>query len=258
MKQHDIDTFNQLFQTQAKLEGNVNLYNTTASLGNPNHLHNVMVLIGGVDPRPKLQQMNSYIDTCLKSFEARVAKQRSENAQKQVEISSLKQKADNMRANNLHKKKNIDTYKAESSTLDMKIKASTTLLKDKELQVQKAKEDNLDYIESMSVKERSFVIQKALMNESDEVIQIMSNFNLDPNFRNGDGVSLMQTAIEVGHEEIVEKLEPLASEEAYHPPQKVVMEVNVETPITIETEPAMPDTQVEDVPPAGATEIDFS
>ena len=221
MKQHDIDTFNQLFQAQAKLEQNVNVYNSTASLGNPLHLQNVVNLMGG-DPRPKLQEMNNYIDTCLKSFETRVEKQRSENAQKQVEINNLRKQADSMRASNLHKQKYIDNKKVEDGTLDVKIKASTELLQDKKLQLQKAEEDNIDYIQSMSLKQRSFVLQKALTTKSDDIIKLMENFELDADFRNGDGVSLMQTAIEVGHEGIVGKLKPLASEESYHPPKKVI------------------------------------
>ena len=50
----------------------------------------------------------------------------------------------------------------------------------------------------------------------------MVDIELDVDFRNGEGVSLMQTAIEVGHEVIINKLKPLVSEESYHPPKKAI------------------------------------
>ena len=221
MKQHDKDTFNELFAVQAKLQDNVNVYNVVESIGDPIHLKNTLLLMGG-DPRPKLQEMNNYINQCLTSFENRVESQRSENAQKQVEINKLRKQANEIRESHSYQQQYINNKKVEDDTLNVKMKASTELLQDKKLQLQKAQEDNVDYIQSMSLKQRSFVLQKALTTKSVDIIKLMENFELDADFRNGDGVSLMQTAIEVGHEGIVGKLKPLASEESYHPPKKVI------------------------------------
>jgi hypothetical protein len=226
MKQHDKDTFNELFAAQAKLQDNVNVYNVVESIGDPIHLKNTLLLMGG-DPRPKLQEMNNYINQCLTSFENRVESQRSENAQKQVEINNLRKQANEIRESHSYQQQYINNKKIEDDTLNVKMKASTELLQDKKLQLQKAQEDNVDYIQSMSLKQRSFVLQKALTTKSDDIIKLMEKVELDADFRNGDGVSLMQTAIEVGHERIIDKLKPLTSEESYHPPKEVMDIANI-------------------------------
>lgn len=234
MKQHDRDTFNELFAVQAKLQDHVNVYNVVASNGDPIHLNNTLLLMGG-DPRPKLQEMNNYIDTCLKSFENRAEEQRSANAKNQVEINNLRKQADSMRASNLQKQKYIDDKKVEADTLNLKIIESEKIFENSRIELQKANEDNIDYIQSMSLKERSFVLQNALKMKADDVIKLMENVELDADFRNGDGVSLMQTAIEIGYEGIINKLKPLASEESYHPPKKVIE--NIVAIPKIETDP---------------------
>ena len=221
MKQHDIDTFDQLFQAQAKLEQNVDLYNTTASLGNPHHLQNVVNLMGG-DPRPKLQELNNYIDTCLKSFETRVEKQRSEIAKQRVTLNSLKRETEETIAHNKKVISSVNNAKAQSDLLGVKIQESNKILAQKKLEFKKSIEANEDMVMSMSPKERSFVLQKALVIKATDIIKLMENAELDANFRNGDGISLMQTAIEVGHEGIIDKLKPLVSEESYHPPKKLM------------------------------------
>ena len=162
MKQQDINTFDQLFQAQAKLEQNVNLYNTTASLGNPHHLQNVVNLMGG-DPRPKLQELNSYIDNALKSFEDRAALERSEVAKQRTILDNLKRETEENLANNQQVKSSIKNSKAKSDLLGVKMQESSKILAQKKLEHQKAIEANDDMVKSMTTKERSFVLQKALI-----------------------------------------------------------------------------------------------
>ena len=45
----------------------------------------------------------------------------------------------------------------------------------------------------------------------------MTDVELNPDFRNGDGVSLVQTANEVGNQTIIEKLALIASPESSYP-----------------------------------------
>ena len=66
-----------------------------------------------------------------------------------------------------------------------------------------------------------------------EIIQLFKNAELDADFRNGDGISLVQTAISVENHEIINKLKPLTSEESYHPPKKIIENIDVGGPTMV-------------------------
>ena len=172
-------------------------------------------------------QANAEIEQEVQSYENTVTQRESVLANKRIEINSLRtnintvnQQCIQIETNNKQQQKQLDVSIAKISEKSQQLTEISDQYKQKQL-------DNKHYIESLTPKERSFVLQKALNNKNEDIIQLIKNTELDADFRNGDGISLMQTAIEVGHEEIIDKLKPLASEESYHPPEEVMGIANI-------------------------------
>ena len=172
-------------------------------------------------------QANAEIEQEVQSYENTVTQRESVLANKRIEINSLRtnintvnQQCIQIETNNQQQQKQLDVSISKISEKSQQLTEISDQYKQKQL-------DNKHYVESLTPKDRSFVLQKALNNKSEDIIQLIKNTELDADFRNGDGISLMQTAIEVGHEEIIDKLKSLASEESYHPPEEVMGIANI-------------------------------
>lgn len=168
------------------------------------------------------------IDKELNYLEGILSSKQSENGKEKIEINKLRKEAETLRDNHYQQEKILQQHISNSNTLDLKIKESQVLLNEHKLKFDKSKNDIIEMINVMTLKERSFVLQKALNNKNEDIIQLIKNTDIDADFRNGDGVSLMQTAIEVGHKGIIDKLKPLASEESYHPPKIETDSINIQ------------------------------
>jgi CxxC motif-containing protein len=101
-----------------------------------------------------------------------------------------------------------------------------TSLKLKQVELQ---DNYVNEIKLMTPTECSSLLQKALFIQAECIIKLMENIELDADFRNDDGVSLVQTAnrpcSKALYGFIMDKLKPLASEESYHPIKKVVKNI---------------------------------
>lgn len=166
------------------------------------------------------------VDKEVQAYEKTVTQRESVIANKRMEVNNLKnninatkQKNIQTETSNLNYQKQLDVSKSKINEKSQQLSEISNQFKQKQL-------DNQNYVESLTPKERSFVLQKALDVKNYEIIQLFKNAELDADFRNGDGISLVQTAISVEHHEIINKLKPLASEESYHPPKKIIENID--------------------------------
>ena len=218
MKQmYENEEYIKLFTAQEKSQQDVNLYNTLAAQGNALNLQNFLLIMGG-DPRPKLSELDALINKILKQEEANVVSIQSQISGNKAIVNNKKAQLEKMRSTVLENEHNFKAKEVESQMLQMKIDKS------KQIHILKIKECdstlkvNTDMIESMNLKQRSFVLQKALIIKDDSIIDLILDKEVDPNFRNGEGVSLMQTANEVKHQLVIDKLLPYADPLAHLPP----------------------------------------
>ena len=218
MKQmYENEQYSKLFAAQEKSQEDVNLYNMFASKGDPIDLQNVVALMGG-DPRPRLTELNNTIDKILKQEEANVVLIQSEIAENKVIMNNNKVPLEGMRSQVLKMEYDFKAKQAESQMLQMKINESKQMHILKIEECNNTLKANSDMIESMTLKQRSFVLQKALIIKQNKIIDLIFDKEVDPNFRNGDGVSLMQTANEVKHQLVIDKLLPYADPSSHLPP----------------------------------------
>lgn len=162
----------------------------------------------------------------VQAYEKAVTQRESVIANKRMEVNNLKnninatkQKNIQTETSNLNYQKQLDVSKSKINEKSQQLSEISNQYKQKQL-------DNQNYVESLTPKERSFVLQKALDAKNHEIIQLFKNAELDADFRNGDGISLVQTAISVENHEIINKLKPLTSEESYHPPKKIIENID--------------------------------
>ncbi len=217
MKQQNIDAFKQLFTAQEKLEQQVQIYNTVSSTGDHTNVHNAMAIMGG-DPRPQLAELNSHIDQVLGQLETNLATKQAQLAENRTIVNKNREEVVKMRASNQANAEDLKKKQAASTMLQKQIEEKEDQHKSVLLQQKQAMQDNVDMVDSMAIPQRSFVLQKALINNVEEIISLMMSQEVDPHFRNGDGVSLMQTATEVNNQAIIDKLSPSALPKSYMPP----------------------------------------
>lgn len=158
----------------------------------------------------------------VQAYEKTVTQRESVIANKRMEINQLKNNVNTTKQKNIQTETSNLNYQKQLEVSKSKISEKSQQLAEISNQHKQKQLDNQNYVESLTPKERSFVLQKALDVKNHEIIQLFKNAELDADFRNGDGISLVQTALEVGHHEIINKLKPLASEESYHPPKKII------------------------------------
>jgi len=213
----DTGTMDELFAGQAKLETNVQLYNMIQSGGDPFKIQNLKALMGGENPTEKLTKLNNYIDLALSTYEGHIATDRSIIASNRVIVD--KKRAEVIEMRNMQGKydQQITQKKAEVQMLTIKLVEEQNVQQLKQSEYVNSLQQNKEFIESMTLSQRSFVLQKALLTSTDAIIELMTDVELNPDFRNGDGVSLVQTANEVGNQTIIEKLALIASPESSYP-----------------------------------------
>lgn len=232
MKSSEKDLFNQKFKEQEKLESYVSIRDFTILNCDSHAARNIEILMNG-NPKPKLDAVNSQLDEALTFFENGIAKQRSNNAKEIIEINGLRVESDKISSGILQKQKFFDSKKTELESIDFKLKESNKIFEANQLQLEKTKKEKLSMVESMTPKQRSFILQKAIKMQDEGIIKLIINFDLDADFRNGSGESLMQTASQFENKVVMDKLKPLASKESYHPPKKLIEleQVNLKTDV---------------------------
>lgn len=224
----DIGTMNELFAAQATLEGRVQVYNTVQASGNSLNIQNLNALMGGENPTTKLATLNSYIDRALSIYEGHIATDQAIVASNRVIVGQNRSEVIQMRAMQEQANQRLAQKQAEAQMLELKLTEEQNIHQLKQSEYINALQQNKEFIESMTLSQRSFVLQKALITSNDAIIELMINVELDPDFRNGDGVSLVQTANEVGNQTIIEKLAPIAAPESSYSPEMTYVVHNMQ------------------------------
>ena len=198
MNPDDYQKISQLLTQRDTFQKDVNIFNMVSS----NSLAQALF----AHARPNLENANAQLSSIFQRLENNLNTLKSQVASNVSIVNDQKSKVTGVTNQINSIKSELSNLEVQNQSLQTKISEVRRSNQLKQKEYYAMVQAKLDLINSMTPKQHSFILQKALEAKNDEIISLFINTELDPNFKNAEGISLIQTAQDMHNQQVIDVL----------------------------------------------------